>query len=511
MEKELTIEEIKEKMSDRWWRLNNLYYVKDENGNKVLFIPNEVQSYIHEHLWYFNIIPKARQLGVTTFFSIFYLDQILFSENKTAGIIAHRQEDMKKIFRNKIKFAWDNLHPWLKAYIGEPDTNSANEMVFPNGSSIFVSMTTRSGTVQYLHISEFGYICAKAPDKAEEIVSGAINSVHPGNMVSIESTAMGQEGRFYEFCMEAEQMRQEGRRLGKQNFKIFFFPWWIDKRYKDEEATFVINSEYQEYFENLKRKYNIVVSDAQKRWYIDKKRLNRDKMFAEYPSTLEEAFQVSVEGAYFTSEMRKVYRDNRIRPVPHDPMLSVDTWWDLGMNDFNVILFTQTKDEQIRFIDMYWNRGESLAHYFDVLKDKREKKGYRYNTHNFPHDLEVKDLTTGRSRKDALYKMGMYNIRVAPKTGNIQEDIDRVRLIFPKFIIDEEHCERLHQAMFNYRKDFDKKMGVFKDKPRHDENSHFVDPLRVISALWSPGRSYSLSEYDEEQMKGQSRNQAFFG
>ena len=164
---------------------------------------------------------------------------MLFSENKTAGIIAHRQEDMKKIFRNKIKFAWDNLHPWLKAKIGEPNTDSANEMSFQNGSVIFVSMTTRSGTIQFLHISEFGYICQKFPDKAEEIVTGAINSVEKGQMVSIESTAAGQEGYFYNFCMDAERLRKEGRQLTPFDFKIFFFPWYVDPTYS-LEAHFTI-------------------------------------------------------------------------------------------------------------------------------------------------------------------------------------------------------------------------------------------------------------------------------
>jgi len=218
----MTIEEIQERLGDRLWRLNNLYYIKDKKGKKVLFNMNEVQKEIHDGLWFFNIIPKARQLGITTFFAILYLDQILFSENQTAGIIAHRQEDMKKIFRNKIRFAWDNLHPWLKEKIGEPNTDSAYELVFPNGSNIFVSMTTRSGTIQFLHVSEFGYVCQKFPEKAEEIVTGAINSVDAGQMVSIESTAAGREGYFYDFCMEAEKTRKEGRSFHRSTLRFSF-------------------------------------------------------------------------------------------------------------------------------------------------------------------------------------------------------------------------------------------------------------------------------------------------
>lgn len=500
---DVTLEDILKNLGNRWWRLNHLYYVKDENGNKVLFKPEERQAQVElfNNFWYFTITPKARQLGITTYFAILYLDAVLFSENKTAGIIAHRQEDQKKIFRNKVKFAWENLHPWLRKYIGEPETDSASELVFPNGSTIFVSMTTRSGTVQYLHISEFGYVCQKFPERAEEIVTGAINSVHAGNCVSIESTAAGKEGYFYEYCMTAERNRKEKRELTPLDFKIFFFPWWIDPKYSIE-GNVVITKEFEDYFKMLETKHGIKLNTGQKNWYVKKRELMKDKMFAEYPSTLEECFQVTVEGAYFSYEMSKVYKENRITGLPHDPNIEVDTWWDLGMNDFTVILLTQTTaGGQIKFIDMYWNHGHGLAHYYDWLKKRKEEVGYRYGRHHLPHDVEVKDLSTGATRKSTLINMGMQNIRVGKKVS-IQEGIERVRQLFPRFWFDETNCQRLHEACFNYRKEFDDKLGVFKDKPRHDDNSHFVDPLRLIAQLWSE-RTFA-HDGDETESSDQS-------
>lgn len=499
---ELTLEDIKAKLGDREWRLNNLYYIKDEQGNKVLFTFNEVQQDLHDNLWFFNIVPKARQLGVTTFFAILYLDQVLFSKNQTAGIIAHRQEDMKKIFRNKIRFAFDNLHPWLKAYIGEPNTDSAYELVFPNGSSIFVSMTTRSGTVQFLHISEFGYICQHTPEKAEEIVTGAINSVHAGQMVSIESTAAGQEGYFYDFCMTASRAAQESRSLTPLDFKLHFYPWWVDLRYT-LEGDVIFTKEDLDYFEALRVKHGIILKEGQKKWYVKKKALNGEKMFAEYPSTLDEAFMTSVEGSYYAKEMNKVYLTNRITPIPHDDRLEVDTWWDLGMDDFNVILFTQTKGPMIRFIDMYFNSGEGLAHYYNVLKERSDTLGYRYNMHNVPHDIEVRELGTGISRKQALYDLGLRNVRVMPKV-DVQTGIDRVRALFSKFYFDEVKVKKLYEAMFNYRKEFDKKLGVFRNTPRHDSNSHFADPVRGLASVW-------VEQIPKQAEEDRSQEQSYFG
>lgn len=509
-EKDITVEDIVENMGNRWWRLNNLYYIKDENGNRVLFKPEErpAQKELHDNFWYYTIVPKARQLGITTFYSILYLDAILFSENKTAGIIAHRKEDMKKIFRNKIKFAWDNLHPWLRNYIGEPINDSANELVWPsieqggNGGAIFVSMTTRGDTVQYLHISEFGYICAKSPEKAEEIVAGAINSVHIGNVVSIESTAEGQEGYFYEFCMDAERARKEKRELSALDFKIFFFPWFIDPKYK-MEGNLTFTDEDKAYFRTLETKYKIKVTPEQQNWYVKKKAKMKDKMFSQFPSTLDEAFRKNIEGSYYQHQMNQVYKENRICPIIHDSNYEVETWWDLGMNDFTVILLTQTVGQQIRFIDMYWNHGQPLAHYVSWLKDRKDELGYRYKAHNMPHDIEVKELNSGISRKMSLYQLGLRNIRVGTKVG-INDGIERVRQLFPRFWIDEEKCEKLYKALFNYKRDFDPKLGMFKDKPKHDENSHFVDPLRVLAELWRE----HLPIFEEGN--GQGYEQAFF-
>lgn len=498
---EMTLEELKSHLGDRKWRINNLYFIKDEDGNKVLFKMNKIQEELFDGLWFFNIVPKARQLGVTTFFAILYFDQILFSKNKTAGIIAHRQEDMKKIFRNKIRFAWENMHPWVRAYIGEPKTDSAQELEFPNGSIIFVSMTTRSGTVQFLHISEFGYICQRFPEKAEEIVTGAINSVHIGNMVSIESTAAGQEGHFYKFCKDALKNQQENRELTQLDFKLFFFAWYLDPKYV-LDGDVQINQDKQEYFELLRTKENIILSDAQKRWYVKKENLMKDKMFAEFPSTFDEAFATSVEGAYYSKDMSKVYKENRIITLPHEPMLTVDTWWDLGMNDFNVILLVQSLGPQIRFINMYHNTGEGLKHYYDWLLEQKDKYGYRYDKHILPHDVEVRELGTGISRKQTLYNLGMRNIIVSPKASPL-EGIERTRSLFSKFWFDLEKCEKLHESLFNYRKDFDKKIGAFRDTPKHDENSHFADAMRTGTMMWRENMPVT-----EEQNK--QKDQSYF-
>ena len=69
------------------------------------------------------------------------------------------------------------------------DKSGSGAYVFDNGSSIRVSTSYRGGTLQRLHVSEFGKICRQFPHKAKEIVTGAFEAVGIGNQITLESTA----------------------------------------------------------------------------------------------------------------------------------------------------------------------------------------------------------------------------------------------------------------------------------------------------------------------------------
>ncbi|MGY8873087.1 MAG: terminase, partial [Pseudomonadales bacterium] len=155
-------------LGDVWWRLDNLYFIEDEKGNKVRFRLRPIQHIFLMSMWFFNIILKARQLGFTTTIDIFILDRALFNPNTKCGIVAHTKDDVYKIFSSKIKFGYDNLPPDIKGFV-QATSKRANEIEFTNGSSIRVAVSMRSGTLQCLHISEYGKVCAKYPAKAQEI------------------------------------------------------------------------------------------------------------------------------------------------------------------------------------------------------------------------------------------------------------------------------------------------------------------------------------------------------
>ena len=120
---------------DARWRLSNLYTITDKTGTRVPFRPNSAQLALLDDLHSANIILKARQLGFTTLCCLIYLDACIFTPNTRAGVIAHKLDDAKVIFRDKIKYPYDQLDEGLKA-AAPALQDSADTLTFANNSSI---------------------------------------------------------------------------------------------------------------------------------------------------------------------------------------------------------------------------------------------------------------------------------------------------------------------------------------------------------------------------------------
>jgi hypothetical protein len=474
--------EVRRLLGDHRHRMNSLYWIKDKQGNKVKFNFNWAQEKLYRELWYFTLILKARQLGMTTFLCLYFLDACLFNAGVHAGIIAHNREDAEEFFNNKVKFAYDNLPEWLRTDWISAETDTTRQLRFKNGSSIRVGTSMRSGTLQYLHVSEFGKVCAKYPDKAQEIVTGALNTVQQGQVVAIESTAEGRHGYFYDYCKAAQDAEKQGKELTTMDFKFLFFPWWKDPGYVLDPAGVVITREDEEYFGKLSQEHQINLTLAQKAWYVKKKETQGEDMMREYPSTPEEAFLASIKGAYYASQMAKAREQKRLCRVPIETGVPVNTAWDLGMDDQTVIWFHQRIGLENRIIDYYENNGEGLAHYVKVLQDR----GYLYGEHFFPHDISVRELGTGQSRLERLESLGMQNITVVSSALSLEDGIEAVRNFLPTCWIDEVRCDPGINALDNYQKEWDEKLGGFREKPLHNWASHGADGFRMLAIGFSP-------------------------
>lgn len=481
--------ELLEKVSDQWWRLNNLYRIRDKSGNEIRFKPNWAQRNLYENCWYYNVILKARQLGFSTFILIYLLDSCLFTDNHAAGVIAHTREDSEDLFKNKVKFAYDGLPSWVRnTFPATQDT--ARRLEFGNGSSITVGTSLRGGTFQKLHVSEYGKIAARYPDKAKEIKTGALNTVHIGQQIFVESTAEGNQGEFYDLCKRAMDLKAQGEELTPLDPKLHFYPWYRNEEYF-LKADVSVDLKMADYFKKIQAEGNIILTPAQKAWYVKKTEQQGDEMKREFPSTPEEAFEQSMEGAYYTHQMTRVRKDGGIGKFPWIPSKPVYTFWDLGVNDSMTIWFMQHIENKYRFIDYYENNGESLQHYIDTLI----RRGYMYKEHFWPHDGKVKDMSTGKERRTTAMEMGLRPVTIVPRTKSVNDDIQAVRNTLPLCEFDKEKCSQGIRHLDNYRKEWDDRMGVWKDKPRHDEASHGADAFRTFVKGYE-GRSEFIGGMD---------------
>lgn len=217
----------------------------------------------------------------------------------------------------------------------------------------------------------------------------------------------------------------------------------------------------------------------------------------EYAQELECSWSAAIRGAYYGRLIDEAEQDGRVRRVPVDTTLPVNTAWDLGMDDSTVIWFYQLAGHDVRVVDHYEAHGEGLAHYAKVLQDK----GYVYGKHTAPHDIEVREMGTGKSRKEVAFSLGIrFQVSAAQ---SVADGIQAVRSILPRCWFDAERCKTGIDALRQYRADYRDKRGVFTSTPLHDWTSHSADAFRYLAlgekrakASTRPARDYGFGAED---------------
>jgi len=481
-------EQLLKKLSDKQWRIFSwkLYFIKNKNWEKVSFIPNEAQAHYYENRHTKNIILKARQLWFSTLIDIDMLDDVLFSSYYTGGIIADNKDSSIMIFKDKIKFVYDNVPEWLKSNY-KLKTDRKWELMFENNTcSVSVDTSFRWWTLQHIHISEYGKICNKYPEKAREIQTGALNTIAPNSRADIESTAEWNSWNFFDMTMRAMELEEQEKELTNMDYKFHFYAWWLDKTYTLDSED-IIRNDIHVYFQKIlddswiNRKYpNLSFTDWQKRWYQKKLEEQKDDMQREYPSYPKEAFDLAIKGAYYEKELSLARTQWRVWKVFYDPKLAVYTSWDLWGAwwwDETAIWFYQKYAKEIRIID-YWEwSGYWLTEIAQTIVNPRYNN---YDTHNFPFDVEVTEYTTWKTRLSIAKKELNGKINVVKK-GLISDWINAVREIFINCYFDETKCYTGLSRLAWYRREFDEKNWMFRNKPKHDINSNGADSFRYLA------------------------------
>jgi phage terminase large subunit len=195
----------------------------------------------------------------------------------------------------------------------------------------------------------------------------------------------------------------------------------------------------------------------------------------QYAQEFECAFDVPALGAIYATELAQAKTDKRITRVTYDGSALVHTAWDLGVGDATAIWFYQAVQGEIHLIDYYEASGKPITHYLGVLA----QKPYVYGKHFVPHDAAGRELGTGKSIADMMRAQ-----QVEPtvlKRENVETGINAVRVLFARCWFDADACAVGLDALMNYRRDFNDKLGEFKAAPVHDWASHGADAFRYLA------------------------------
>ena len=459
-------------LTSKKWRLNNIYRIIDKSGDSIPFKLNDHQAKVLENIHLRNIILKARQLGMSTFAVLYLLDEAIFNPNISAGIVSYSLEHAQHIFKRIIGHALDSLQPYAKS-IAEVVQRSAREITFANGSFLRVDTTLRGGAYQLVLISEFGKTCARNPVKAEEVVTGTLQTVPETGRIIIESTGEGNSGYYADMVNEAYEMQSD--HLHELQYKLFFFPWFEEKTYQTKQPI-EIETEMTDYFNKLEKDSSITITREQRNWYVLQSKVLGDKIKQEFPSTVSEAFFSSSEAYYFQKGIEKAQQSHRCLSVSvYDALEPVYVAMDIGINDLTVITFFQVTHGEIRIIDYYADNNKGLDFYAKFLL---QDKNYLYHTIFLPHDAARRDgIVVENSYEREFKKLFSHtNTRfIVLKRTDKNISITNAQVKLDRCVFDMSRCREYVSMISKYRKKWSEQYGKWLDEPYHDISSHWAD------------------------------------
>ncbi len=470
------------RLKDKGWRINHLYKIRNKEGELIVFKRNRAQQHYAENRWFRNLILKSRQLGFTTDEAIDSLDDVLFTPNVDALMIAHNLEAGSSIFDKKIVFAWEKFPDEMRR-LYSVDNKTSKTLKFDFGtkgfSSIAVDTSGRSGTYRRVHITELAEIAKKYPKKIPEIIEGTIPAVPSTGRVDIESTSQGASGEFYEMFMQAYE---RGQPTQNQEYKAHFYNWtWDDEELNKIIPLPVSAMEQSDKFAEIKRKHKL--SDVEITYYYQKwLSLNKkwNALKREYPTTAEEAFEAIAEGTFYGEQIGLMEQNGQIGVYPWNRSLKAHTVWDLGVGkNMRVGIYQR---------DVVSNRTYRIDHITGEGSDglpeliaKIKAKPYTYGKHFGPHDLETTDVGTGKTRIETARGLDL-TFTIVPDLS-LEDGINGVPAFLDRLFVNKESNKEWIKSMKAYGREWDEKRGMYKDEPLHNWASHDADETRYAALV----------------------------
>jgi len=193
------------------------------------------------------------------------------------------------------------------------------------------------------------------------------------------------------------------------------------------------------------------------------------------------SFDAAVPGSYYGKQLAEAASEGRTGlELTYDPSLELHTAWDVGIGDDTAIWFFQVpKWGQPRILHYLEGHGMGLEDWGRELERLAEERKWRYTCHWMPHDMDQRDLSTGKKRWRYAEELGIRPIKIVKKL-HVDHGIQLVRQIIPTCYFSKE-VDRALDTLRQYHSEYDEKRRTFQIKPVHDWTSHCADAFRYLA------------------------------
>jgi len=199
----------------------------------------------------------------------------------------------------------------------------------------------------------------------------------------------------------------------------------------------------------------------------------------EYNQELYCSFDSAIKGAVYAAEVSRAREQNRITIIPLRRDKKVYTVWDIGVGQAMAIGFYQSFNGMTYMID-YWQGSESDG--IDKAVMMVQRKEYIYGKHFAPHDINAREVSTGKTRIDYARDLGL-SFSTIESRSNVDDGIQAGRFMFDRLWIDEEKCLPWLDAISQYVREWDEKRNMYKEIPYHNWTSHAADVHRYAALV----------------------------
>ena len=398
----------------------------------IPYKPRGLQAEMHKNVKRWNVLVMHRRFGKTVW-AVNHLIKFAL----TCPLPRPRVAFIAPTFTQAKRIAWDYVKYYASVIPGVSFNETELRVDFPNGARLTLLSAENPDSLRgiYLDLAVFDEFGMQNPRVWGEVVRPALSD-REGGAVFLGTPAG--HNHFFDLLETAKTQLEEGS------------DQWYYSVVKASESGIVKDTELQ---------------------------AAKDQMTAEqFEQEYECSFTAAIIGAYYAKLLSDADDQGRVTRVPYDPSMPVHTAWDLGINDSTAIWFAQVyRGGAINVIDYYENGGVGLQHYADVLN----KKDYTYGDHLAPHDIEVRELGSGKSRIETAFSLGI-RFKVIPRM-KIADGINAARMMLPKCYFDRDKCHEGLEMLRQYRQEYDERKKTFRDHPRHDFTSHSADAFRYLA------------------------------